>query len=99
MWHRLKTRPADDEDRTEHGCWRSTGIGIDRVKPPRFDESTSWVVFHCQFEAMVGPCEKVTHLLITLQGQAADVLHSILTEATYREIIGATTWPQNTALS
>jgi hypothetical protein len=82
-----------------------------RNQPPRFDESTSWLVFCCQFEAMVGhknsiPCEKSMHLLAIPQGLAVSVLHCVPTEATYREITGAmrvatgaTPWLQNTAFT
>jgi hypothetical protein len=52
------------------------------------------------------PCEKSVHLLAILEGQVANVLHCVPTEATYREIIGAmkvaveaTPWPQNTAFT
>jgi hypothetical protein len=102
MQHGLRTRLAEVEARMlqEH-----------RNQPPRFEESTSWVAFPCQFEAMVGhnnwmPCEKSMHLLAILQGQAASVLHCVPIEATYREIsgamkvaIGAIPWPQTTAFT
>jgi hypothetical protein len=53
----------------------------------------SWTMFHRQFEAIVGhnwaPWEEATCPLALLQGQAADVLHSIPAEAMYEEIIEA----------
>jgi hypothetical protein len=52
MGHGLNTRLAEVEVRTEHGACRRTGTGVGGVKPPKFDRSTSWAVFHCQFEAM-----------------------------------------------
>jgi hypothetical protein len=70
------------------------GANADKVKPPKFDGSTSWVVFHCQFDAAAihndwTPREKAAHLLSVLQGQAADVLHSVPAEASYEDIVGA----------
>jgi hypothetical protein len=64
------------------------------VKPPKFDGLTSWAIFHRQFEAAAThnnwqPGEKAAHLLSGLQGQAADILHSLPTEATYEDIVGA----------
>jgi hypothetical protein len=55
---------------------------VDRVKPPRFNGSLAWTIFHCQFEAMVGHnwalWEKATYLL--------SILHSVLAEAMWEEI-------------
>jgi hypothetical protein len=46
------------------------------------------------------PCEKSMYLLAILEGLAANVLHCVPTEATYRKItgaikvaIGGTLWP------
>jgi hypothetical protein len=52
------------------------------------------VFHHCQFEAAAiyndwTPREKAAHLLSVLQGQAADVLHSVPAEASYEDIVGA----------
>jgi hypothetical protein len=64
---------------TSGGCVIA-GTSEDRVKPPKFDGSASWEVFHRQFEAAADhkwtSCEKVAHLLTLLQGQAADGVHS-----------------------
>jgi hypothetical protein len=51
-------------------------------------------VFQRQFEAAAihndwTPREKAAHLLSVLQGQAADVLHSVPAEASYEDIVGA----------
>jgi hypothetical protein len=43
------------------------------------DGSTSWTVFHKQFEAAQ---EKAKHLLAILLGHAADILHSVPAGAT-----------------
>jgi hypothetical protein len=50
-------------------------------------------VFHRQFEAAAvhndwTPREKAAHLLSVLQGQAADILHSVPAEAPYEDIVG-----------
>jgi hypothetical protein len=52
----------------------------------------SWTLFHHQFEAMAEHNnwtvrEKATHLLIILQGQAINTLHSIPMQAGYEGII------------
>lgn len=47
------------------------GTSADRVKPSKFDGSTSWAVFRLQFEAAVDhkwtSCEKEANLLAVLQ--------------------------------
>jgi hypothetical protein len=55
------------------GGSRNARTGVDRVKPLKFDESTSWTVFHHQFKAVAGHTEwtsreKVMHLFAILQG-------------------------------
>jgi hypothetical protein len=82
------------EARTRRAGGSSAGANADKVKPPKFDGSTSWVVFHRQFEAAAihndwTQREKSAHLLSILQGQAADVLHSVPAEASYEDIVGA----------
>ena len=52
------------------------------------------MVFHRQFEAAVIPSnwtpkEKASYILIVLQDQAADVLHTVAAEAIYENIVGA----------
>jgi hypothetical protein len=71
----------------------NAGANTDKVKPPKFDGSTSWVMFHRQFEAAAihddwTPREKAAHLLSILQGQAADVLHSVPAGESYEDIVG-----------
>jgi hypothetical protein len=77
--------------RTRRAGGGNAGANADKVKPPKFDGSTSWVVFHRQFDAAAihndwTPREKAAHLL---QGQAADILHSVPAEASYEDIVGA----------
>jgi hypothetical protein len=74
----LETQLAALEARTRRAGGGSAGANADKVKPPTFDGSTSWVVFHRQFEAAAihndwTPREKAAHLSV-LQGQAADLL-------------------------
>jgi hypothetical protein len=81
------------EARTGRAVGSSAGVNADKVKPPKFDRSTSWVVFHRRFEAAAtyNVCttgEKAAHLLTVLQVQAADVLHSVPVGASYEDIIG-----------
>jgi hypothetical protein len=90
----FETQLAALEARTRRAGGGSTGANADKVKPPKFDRSTSWVVFHRQFVAAAihnvwTPREKAAHLLSVLQGQAADVLHSVPAEASYEDIVGA----------
>ena len=64
------------------------------MKPSKFDGATSWAVYHQQFEATAIqnnwiPNEKAAHLLSVLQGEAADILHTVPAEAMYENIIGA----------
>jgi hypothetical protein len=78
------------EARTRRAGGSSAGANAEKVKPPKFDGSTSWAVFHRQFDAAAAhndwtPREKAAHL----QGQAADVLHSVPAGAPYEDIVGA----------
>jgi len=64
------------------------------VKPPRFDGTTSWAVFHRQFEAAAvqnnwTQSERAAHLLSVLHGKAADILHTVPADAPYEAIVGA----------
>jgi hypothetical protein len=77
----FETRLTALEARPRRAGCSNAGANTDKVKPPKFDGSTSWVVFQRQFEAAVihndwTPKEKDAHLLSVLQGQAAHVLHS-----------------------
>jgi hypothetical protein len=79
-----KQKPKQDRN------GRNAGTSRDRVKPPKFDGSTSRAVFHHQFRAMDihndwTSCEKAMHLLTTLQEQAADILCGVAARA---DIIG-----------
>jgi hypothetical protein len=66
---------------------------MDRVKPPKFNGSASWAVFHRQFEAVADHkwtfSEKASYLLAVLHGQAVDVQQSIPPGTTYEDIVGA----------
>lgn len=82
------------EARTRRAGGGGPGANNTTVKPPKFDGATSWEVFHRQFETVAvknnwTPNEKPAHLLGMLQGQAADILHTVLAEATYENIVGA----------
>jgi hypothetical protein len=90
----FETQLATFEARTKRAGGGSAGTNADKVKPPKFDGSTSWVLFHRQFDATAThkdwkPRKKVAHLLSILQGRAADVLHSVTSEASYEDIVGA----------
>jgi hypothetical protein len=59
--------------------------------------STSWTQFHHQFQAVVNhndwaAHEKAMHLIIILQGQAADILHRVPAKAAYEDITGILEW-------
>jgi hypothetical protein len=90
----LETQQAALEARTRRAGGGNAGANADKVKPSQFDGSTSWAVFHRQFEAAAihndwTPREKTAHLLRVLQGQAADILHSVPVEASYEDTVGA----------
>jgi hypothetical protein len=71
---------------------RNTGDSTDKVKPLKSNAPTSWTVHH-QFEAIT--ChdwtsrKKTMHLLTVLQGQAANIIHSVPARAAYEDIIRA----------
>ena len=74
--------------------WQRFGANIATLKPPKFDFATSWAVFHQQFEAVAVQSywtsnEKCDKLLSVLQGQAVDILHTVMAEETYEDIVGA----------
>jgi ribosomal protein L34E len=90
----LETQLAALEARTGRAGSSSAGTNADKLKPPKFDGSTSWVVFQRQFDAAAihndwTPKEKAAHLMSVLQGQAAHVLHCISAESLYEDIVGA----------
>jgi hypothetical protein len=90
----FETQLAALKARTKRAGGGNTGANTDKVKPPKFDGSTSWVVFHRQFEAAAihndcTPRENAAHLLSVLQGQAADILRRVSAEASYEDIVGA----------
>jgi gas vesicle protein len=90
----FETNLVDLEAQTRRAGGNSAGPNADKVKPSKFDGSTSWFVFQRQLAATVvhndwTPGEKAAHLLSVLQGQAADVLHSVPAGAPYEDIVGA----------
>jgi BMFP domain-containing protein YqiC len=90
--HVLETRLAEVEARPDHGLCGSTGTVVWTGKPPKFDGSTSWVVFR-RLEALEQykweQREKATYLLAALQSRAAEALHGVHTGETYEERIEA----------
>jgi hypothetical protein len=63
------------------------------VKSPKYDRLMSWTVFDEELEAManhnrLAAQKKATHLLVILQGQAADVIHNVQVIVTYKDIVG-----------
>jgi hypothetical protein len=89
----LETQLVALQVQTRHADGSSAGTNADKVKHPKFDGSTSWVVFQRQFDAAAihndwTPGEKANHLLSVLQGRAAHILHSIPAEASYEDIVG-----------
>jgi hypothetical protein len=90
----LETQLAALEVRTRRAGGGNAGANADKVKPPKLDGSTSWAVFYRQFEAAAihndwTPREKAAHILSVLQGQAADIQHSVPSEASYEDIVKA----------
>jgi hypothetical protein len=89
----LEAKLAAVETRTMRAGGSGPGANTSRVKPPKFDGTTSWAVFYRQFEAAAvqnnwQPKEKTAHLLSVLQGQAA-IVRTVPAEATYEDITGA----------
>jgi hypothetical protein len=90
----FEARLAAVETRARRAGNSGPGTNTSTVKPPKFDGTTSWDVFHRQFEAAAlqnnwQPREKAAHLLSVLQGQAAEIVRTVPEEATYEEISGA----------
>jgi hypothetical protein len=64
------------------------------ARPPKFYRAISWDVFQCQFETVAEHncsthLEKSMHLITTLQGCAANVLHGIPKGVMYEETLDA----------
>jgi hypothetical protein len=77
----FETQLAALVDRRRRAGGGNAGANVDKVKPPKFDGSTSWAVFHRQFEAAAihndwTPRRKAAKLLSVLQGQAADLIQA-----------------------
>jgi hypothetical protein len=75
----LGTQLAALQVQTRRAGAGNAGTNADKVKPPKFDGSTSLDVFQRQFEAAAVhnvwmPGEKAAHFLSVLQGQAAHIL-------------------------
>jgi hypothetical protein len=63
-----------------------TGKNVGAAKPLKFNGTTSWAMFQCQFKtAAKHNCwtrqEKSTSLITALQGQATGMLHGVPKEA------------------
>jgi hypothetical protein len=85
---------SEVEAQAGRGGFGNTATEVDMIKPPEFNGPMFWILFYRQFEAMVEHNnwtvrENVTHLLVILQGQAFDVLHSVPVQAGYEDIIEA----------
>jgi len=70
------------------------GANITIVKLPKFNGATDWAVFRRQFETAEvqnnwTQNEKSTHFFSVLQGQAADIIHTVLAKATCEDIVVA----------
>jgi hypothetical protein len=90
----LETQLADVEAWKRRAGDGNVRANVNNVKPPKFDGSTSWTVFHRQFESAAihnhwTPKEKGAYLLSVLQGKAADILHNVPAEASYEDIVGS----------
>jgi hypothetical protein len=77
----LETQLAAVEARTRCGGTGNVGTHSRQLKPPKFDGTMSWAIFHRQFEAAASnngwtSCEKSAYLQTVLQRQAADTLQS-----------------------
>jgi hypothetical protein len=82
------------EARTRRAGGGGPGANTTTVEPPKFDGAIFWVVFRQQFEAAGvqnnwTPNEQAFYFLSVLQGQAAGILYTMPTEATYDGIVGA----------
>lgn len=83
---------AEVETRARHGGCGGISAGTDKIKPPKFNGSTYWIQFHCQFEAMAehsnwADRENVEHTLAVLQELAFDVLRIFPTEERHKDLI------------
>jgi hypothetical protein len=90
----LEARLAAVDVRSSCASGGSPGAKSNTEKPPKFDGATSCAVFHRQFEAAAlqnnwTSKERAAHLLSVLQGKAADILHTVPAEVTYKDIVGA----------
>jgi hypothetical protein len=88
----LQSQLEEVEARAERGSRPAACAST--AQPPTFYRTTSWAMFWRQFETVAEHnCwtwqGKYTYLIIALQGQAADVLHGILTSTTYEETLQA----------
>jgi hypothetical protein len=93
-WRELEARLAEVDARAGRAGGSGTGSSSTMVNPPKFDGSVPWAVFHRQFEAAAAQnnwtqSERAAHLLSTLRGKAADIVHTVPPEATYKAIVGA----------
>jgi hypothetical protein len=87
--NRLQSRLEAVETRTERGS--TLTVGASTVQPPA---NTTWSVFRRQFEIVAdhnrwSDQEKLTYLITSLKGRAADVLYGIPTSTTYMETLQA----------
>ena len=90
----LEAQLAAVEAGTRRAGGGGPGANITTVKLPKFDGATSWAEFHRQFETAEvqnnwTQNEKVAHPFSVLQGQGANILHTVPAEATYEDIAGA----------
>jgi hypothetical protein len=70
----LQAKLLTVENRTRRAGCSGPGACTSTVKPPKYDGTTSWAVFHRQFEAAAilntwQPNEKAAHLLSVLQAK------------------------------
>jgi hypothetical protein len=79
--HKFQTQLKEVEAEAKRG--RGTRISVGVAKPPKFDGTTPWAMFRCQFETVAEhncwTCqEKSTYLISTLQGWVTDMLQGVL---------------------
>lgn len=89
----LEAQSAAMEARTKRAGGGGPGANNTTVKLPKFDGAISWAVLPRQFETVAvqnnwTPNEKAAHLLSVLQGQAADILHTVPAEEMYETLLG-----------
>jgi hypothetical protein len=90
--HELQARLEAAETRTERG--NTPTASTRTAPPPTFNGNIKWSVFRRQFEIVAehnrwSDREKLTYLITTLKGRAADVLYGIPTSTTYEETLQA----------